>query len=114
MDEQEARIAADKERAERLRLILHVKETWKTANEMVVIPVPNDGKPKTRDAIVAFFNANRAPHNPREVREHLFTRGIDISTEGVRQHLRRLVSDDELDGPYEGGNYQLALLIEEP
>jgi hypothetical protein len=109
LEEVEARIAFDGERAARLRSILQLKEAWTrsvtiatpSGNQIVVHPVDQNGKkPKTRDAILAFFRADdledERVHYVAEIRRHLKTLGIDISGEAIRQALRRLITDGEL------------------
>jgi len=97
----EARIAADSERASRLRLILHVKETWTTdiqiatpSGATVTVAAQNGRRPKTREAIMGFLPSEADEwRNVRAIRSHLRTLGIDISPEAVRQALRRLAAE---------------------
>jgi hypothetical protein len=124
LDEVEARIAADNERAARLRLILHVKQTWTSDitiampnGKTLVIEAKDGRKPKTRDAIVSLFQADDDYHSVRDVRRHLRALGIDISAEAVRQALRRLVDLDVLaSGKTNTGSswYKLAPTNEQP
>lgn len=105
LDEVEARIAADNERAARLRLILHVKQTWTDevtvatpSGKMIVVAPQNGRRPKTRDAIVAFLEGVDEWQSVKDLQTHLVTLGIEITPEGIRQALRRLVDEDVVIG----------------
>jgi hypothetical protein len=93
LDKVETRMVIDGERAVRLRLMLQMKQIWTKeviigmpSGKTVVISPPTGKRPKTRDAIVAFFEAEDEPHSFQEVRTHLRSLGIKLPT---RQSARR-------------------------
>jgi hypothetical protein len=110
LDEVETRMAIDGERAVRLRSMMQMKRIWTkevtigTPSGKTVVTSPLTGKrPKTRDAIVAFFEAEDEPHSFQEVRTHLRSLGIGITNEAIRQALRRLVDQKRLVRSGAGG-----------
>lgn len=103
LDEVETRMMIDGERAARLRSMLQMKQIWTKevmsetpSGKTIVISPPTGKRPKTRDAIVAFFEAKDEPHSFQEVRTHLRSLGIEITNEAIHQALRRLVDQQRL------------------
>jgi hypothetical protein len=104
LDAVEARIAADKERADRLRAVLQVKQTWakgvpEAAPERIdAAPRQGGQKSTTREAILAFLRGADEWVGVSDIRRHLRTLDIEISSEAVRKSLRRLRAEDTVAG----------------
>jgi hypothetical protein len=103
----EAQVASLNERASLLRALLEMKRT-STAYRVTVsggvrttfAGHRQNGKPKTRDAILAYFEAaGDGLHDVPDVRTYLRTLGINVTDEAIRQNLRGLNDDGVLDRP---------------